>query len=141
YLRMFDLDRFSDRLAGRLSGGMKQKLALACALVPEPHMLFLNKPTTDVDPMSRHEFWDTLAHLSAKKLTILVATPYLDKTKQYHHMGLMYDGIIQQINTPTELQNSLKAKRLELRTGNLNDTERTLSRLRDSQKEILDIQQ
>ena len=65
YLEMFDMDRFVDRLAGRLSGGMKQKLSLACALVAEPRVLLLDEPTTGVDPVSRREFWDTLAHLAA----------------------------------------------------------------------------
>ena len=68
YLQMFDMDRFADRLAGKLSGGMKQKLALACALVPEPRVLLLDEPTTGVDPVSRREFWDTLAHLAADGL-------------------------------------------------------------------------
>src|SRR5262249_42745274 len=78
YLRMFGMERFTDRLAGRLSGGMKQKLALVCALVPQPKVLLLDEPTTGVDPVSRREFWDALAHLAADGLTILVATPYLD---------------------------------------------------------------
>ena len=63
YLEMFDMHRFTDRLAGRLSGGMKQKLSLACALVAQPTVLLLDEPTTGVDPVSRREFWDTLAHL------------------------------------------------------------------------------
>jgi len=82
YLEMFDMDRFANRLGGKLSGGMKQKLALACALVPEPRVLLLDEPTTGVDPVSRREFWDTLAHLSADGLTILVATPYLDEAER-----------------------------------------------------------
>ena len=77
YLKMFDMDRFTDRLAGRLSGGMKQKLALACALVAQPQVLLLDEPTTGVDPVSRREFWDTLAHLALDGLTLLVSTPYL----------------------------------------------------------------
>jgi ABC-2 type transport system ATP-binding protein len=81
YLEMFDLYRFADRLAGRLSGGMKQKLSLACALVAEPRILLLDEPTTGVDPISRREFWDALSHLAAGGLTILVATPYLDEAE------------------------------------------------------------
>jgi len=79
YLKLFDMDRFEDRLAGRLSGGMKQKLALACALVAQPRVLLLDEPTTGVDPVSRREFWDVLVHLAADGLTVLVATPYLDE--------------------------------------------------------------
>ncbi|HVF68041.1 MAG TPA: ABC transporter ATP-binding protein, partial [Pyrinomonadaceae bacterium] len=79
YLRMFDMARFTDRLAGSLSGGMKQKLALACALISEPKVLLLDEPTTGVDPVSRREFWDTLVHLSGQGMTIVVATPYLDE--------------------------------------------------------------
>ena len=95
YLRMFDMDRFADRLAGQLSGGMKQKLALVCALVPQPRILLLDEPTTGVDPVSRREFWDTLAHLAADGLTILVATPYLDEAERCHRVALMHQGLIQ----------------------------------------------
>src|SRR3989449_1540206 len=116
YLAMFDMLRFQDRLAGKLSGGMKQKLALACALVPEPRALLLDEPTTGVDPVSRREFWDTLAHLAAGGLTILVATPYLDEAERCHRVALMHQGLIQQMGTPSELRASLGARRLELRT-------------------------
>src|SRR5262249_21967856 len=79
YLGRFGLGPFRQRLTGRLSGGMKQKLALACALVAEPKVLLLDEPTTGVDPVSRREFWDALVQLSAEGMTIVVATPYLDE--------------------------------------------------------------
>src|SRR5258706_9154181 len=126
YLQMFDMDRFTNRLAGRLSGGMRQKLALVCALVPQPHVLLLDEPTTGVDPVSRREFWDTLAHLAADGLTIMVATPYLDEAERCHRIALMHQGEIHQIGTPMEVRASLGAKRLELRTADLRKTESLL---------------
>lgn len=140
YLQMFDMDRFRDRLAGKLSGGMKQKLALACALVPQPRVLLLDEPTTGVDPVSRREFWDTLAHLAADGLTILIATPYLDEAERCHRIALMHEGVIQQRGTPAELRSSLGAKRLEVRVGNLAEAERVLSEANDAEQEILDVQ-
>src|SRR5919199_1163104 len=107
YLRMFDMHRFKDRLAGRLSGGMKQKLALACALITEPKILLLDEPTTGVDPVSRREFWDTLVHLSGQGMTIVVATPYLDEAERCTRVALMFDGKIVQTGTPKELRESL----------------------------------
>ena len=107
---MFDMDRFKNRLAGRLSGGMKQKLALACALVAQPKVLLLDEPTTGVDPVSRREFWDTLAHLAADGLTILVATPYLDEAERCHRVALMHLGEIREIGTPAELRRDLHAR-------------------------------
>ena len=128
YLQMFDMDRFADRLAGRLSGGMKQKLALVCALVPQPRVLLLDEPTTGVDPVSRREFWDVLAHLAAEGLTILVATPYLDEAERCHRIAFMHQGEIHQIGTPAELRASLGAKRLELRTADIRKAESVLSK-------------
>src|SRR5262249_31830885 len=126
YLEMFNMDRFVDRVAGQLSGGMKQKLALACVLVPQPRRLLLDEPTTGVYPVSRREFWDTLAHLSVDGLTILVATPYLDEAERCHRVALIHEGELREIGTPTELRESLHAKRLELRTANLGEAERVL---------------
>src|SRR6266403_4140944 len=127
YLEMFDMLRFQDRLAGRLSGGMKQKLALVCALVPEPRVLLLDEPTTGVDPVSRREFWDTLAHLAADGLTVVVATPYLDEAERCHRVALMHLGEIREMGTPAELRERLGAKRLEIHTDNLAETELMLS--------------
>jgi ABC-2 type transport system ATP-binding protein len=140
YLRMFDMDRFADRLAGRLSGGMKQKLSLVCALVPQPQVLLLDEPTTGVDPVSRREFWDVLAHLAADGLTILVATPYLDEAERCNRVAMMYLGELQQIGTPAELRSQLHAKRLELRTANLSAAETVLSAVSGPEKEIIDVQ-
>jgi ABC-2 type transport system ATP-binding protein len=140
YLRMFDMDRFTDRLAGRLSGGMKQKLALVCALVPQPQILLLDEPTTGVDPVSRREFWDTLTHLAADGLTIVVATPYLDEAERCHRIALIHQGKIQQMGTPAELTASLNAKRLELRTPDLGKAEAALSELTGEDKDFIDIQ-
>jgi ABC-2 type transport system ATP-binding protein len=140
YLEMFGMDRFADRLAGRLSGGMKQKLALASVLVPEPRVLLLDEPTTGVDPVSRREFWDTLAHLASGGLTILVATPYLDEAERCHRVALMHDGKIQQTGTPDEVRSSLHAKRLELRTPNLAQAHRILTALSGPKQNIIDVQ-
>jgi len=114
YLTMFGMERFMDRLAGRLSGGMKQKLALACALVAEPRILLLDEPTTGVDPVSRREFWDALAQLSTQGMTILLATPYLDEAERCHRVALMHDGRLHRTGTPAELRRSLGLQRLEV---------------------------
>jgi ABC-2 type transport system ATP-binding protein len=140
YLRMFDMDRFSNRLAGKLSGGMRQKLSLICALVPQPRVLLLDEPTTGVDPVSRREFWDALAHLSADGLTILVATPYLDEAERCHRIAFMHQGRFLEIGTPRELCAGLGAKRIELRTADLRKTETMLSGLIASHVDILDVQ-
>ena len=140
YLGMFDMDRFKSRLAGRLSGGMKQKLSLVCALVAQPRILLLDEPTTGVDPVSRREFWDTLAHLSADGLTILVATPYLDEAERCHRVALMYLGEIREIGTPKELRHNLHATRLEVRTSDLGRAEEILSNEVDRKNNISDVQ-
>src|SRR5437667_191469 len=124
---MFGMERFTDRLAGRLSGGMKQKLALACALVAEPRILLLDEPTTGVDPVSRREFWDALAQLSSQGITILLATPYLDEAERCHRVALMHEGRLHQVGTPAELRQSLGLQRLEVHAADLRRAETTLA--------------
>ncbi len=136
YLKLFDMDRFTDRLAGKLSGGMKQKLALACALITEPKLLLLDEPTTGVDPVSRREFWDTLAQLSADGMTIVVATPYLDEAERCTRVALMHDGQIHQIGTPAEIRQDLGLHRLEVRASKLSEAEEVLNKV----TELADVQ-
>ncbi len=127
YLRLMNLEQFSDRLAGKLSGGMKQKLALCCALISQPQVLLLDEPTTGVDPVSRREFWDVLAALSEAGMTMVVATPYMDEAERCHRVALMHEGQIQQTGTPAELRNSLGLHRLEVRVDQLEAAEQSLS--------------
>jgi ABC-2 type transport system ATP-binding protein len=131
YLKMFDMHRFKDRLAGQLSGGMKQKLSLVCALVAQPRVLLLDEPTTGVDPVSRREFWDVLAHLAADGLTIVVATPYLDEAERCNKVALMHLGQLHQTGTPAELRDSLGMRRLEVHTANLAEAEDRLTEAED----------
>lgn len=93
------LEPFKDRPAGKLSGGMKQKLALCCALVHEPKVLFLDEPTTGVDPVSRKEFWDMLDRLRERGITILVSTPYMDEANRCDRIALIQDGRLMDVDT------------------------------------------
>ena len=136
YLKLFDMYRFTNRLAGKLSGGMKQKLALACALITEPKVLLLDEPTTGVDPVSRREFWDTLTRLSADGMTIVVATPYLDEAERCTRVSLMQDGVIHQTGTPAEIREGLGLRRLEVRAAELSRAEEALGEV----AEIADVQ-
>jgi ABC transporter, permease/ATP-binding protein len=94
------IERFKNRRAGALSGGMKQKLALCCALVHKPQVLFLDEPTTGVDPVSRKEFWEILAHLKERNITIIASTPYIDEVQKCERVGFLSDGILKGIGTP-----------------------------------------
>ena len=126
YLSLFGLGPFRQRLAGRLSGGMKQKLALACALVAEPAVLLLDEPTTGVDPVSRREFWDALVELSTGGVTIVVATPYLDEAERCHRVALMHGGRLLDVGTPAALRQRLGLERLEVRSSDLRRVEGAL---------------
>jgi ABC-2 type transport system ATP-binding protein len=141
YLRLMSLEKFGDRLAGRLSGGMKQKLALCCALISQPEILLLDEPTTGVDPVSRREFWDVLAAIAAEGVTIVVATPYLDEAERCDRIALMYEGEIQQIGTLSQLRESLGLQRLEVRTNHIEAAEQALHKATNSkQTSIVDVQ-
>ena len=95
--------RFKDRKAGALSGGMKQKLALSCALVHQPSVLFLDEPTTGVDPVSRKEFWDMLGELKERNITIVASTPYLDEVRRCERVAFLDQGKVRGIGTPEDI--------------------------------------
>ena len=105
---------FTNRLATRLSGGMKKKLALACSLIHEPQVLMLDEPTLGVDPVSRREFWSLLADLRVEKaLTIFVCTPYMDEAERCHRIGLLYQGRLIACDTPQAIKQQAPGRLLE----------------------------
>ena len=113
-LQLTQLAAFRDRLADRLSGGMKQKLALACTLVHEPKVIVLDEPTTGVDPVSRREFWKLLSEFLAQGITILMATPYLDEAERCSRVALLHEGALLALDAPSTLRASLPGAILEV---------------------------
>lgn len=113
-LDMMQLTPFRHRLAERLSGGMKQKLALACTLVHEPSLILLDEPTTGVDPVSRREFWRLLSEFLAEGITIIMATPYLDEAERCGRVALMSGGQILALDTPPRLRESFPGDLVEV---------------------------
>ncbi len=143
YLQLLELAQFKERLAGRLSGGMKQKLALCCVLIHQPKILLLDEPTTGVDPVSRREFWDILAQLAVSEgITTVVATPYLDEAERCSRIALMYEGKIQQCDTPAKVKASLGVQRLEvyLPVAQLDQAAEILKNNVDLQDTVSDVQ-
>ena len=122
------LEPFKARRAGALSGGMKQKLALCCALVHRPSILFLDEPTTGVDAVSRREFWELLARFKAGGLTIIVSTPYMDEATRCDRVALMQHGRILAIDTPDAITRSFDRPLLAVRPG---ERYRTLLAIRE----------
>jgi len=110
---------FKNRRAGKLSGGMKQKLALCCALIHKPKVLFLDEPTTGVDPVSRKEFWEMLKRLQQKDITILVSTPYMDEAALCDRIALIQDGKILQIDTPEAIVKHFPKQIYNVRASNM----------------------
>jgi drug efflux transport system ATP-binding protein len=113
-LDMTQLTKFRARRADRLSGGMKQKLALACTLVHEPEVLFLDEPTTGVDPVSRREFWKLLSEFLANGLTIVMTTPYLDEAERCARIALLHEGRLLALDEPGALQARLRDRIVEV---------------------------
>jgi ABC-2 type transport system ATP-binding protein len=119
--RLYEFSRlapFKDRLAGNLSGGMKQKLGLACCLVHSPEIILLDEPTNGVDPVSRREFWKILYDLLAEGVTIVVSTAYLDEAERCNRISMMYGGRFITSGSPQKVKSSMKGKFIELVTTN-----------------------
>lgn len=113
------IEPFKNRLAGRLSGGMKQKLALSCALIHSPDILILDEPTTGVDAVSRKEFWEMLIRLKEKGITILVSTPYMDEANLCDRVALIQNGEILSINQPDAIIQNFNRKLWALKSGHM----------------------
>ncbi len=129
YLGFSNLLPFLDRLAGDLSGGMKQKLGLACVLVHEPKLLILDEPTNGVDPVSRSEFWDILANMKREGMTIMVSTAYLDEGEKCDQLALMHNAVILESSSPAlmrqnfaNLEEAMIERITEVDKGLIDDT-------------------
>lgn len=113
------IEPFKKRRAGKLSGGMKQKLALCCALIHRPEVLFLDEPTTGVDPVSRVEFWDMLDRLKKQGITILVSTPYMDEASRCDRIALMRSGQCLSVDTPDGIRTTFERMLLAVRSASM----------------------
>jgi ABC-2 type transport system ATP-binding protein len=127
YLGFSNLLPFLYRLAGDLSGGMKQKLGLACVLVHEPKLLILDEPTNGVDPVSRSEFWDILANMKREGMTIMVSTAYLDEGEKCDQLALMHNAVILESSTPALMRQNFT-----------NLEEAMIERIKEVDKELVD---
>ena len=125
------IEPFKKRRAGKLSGGMKQKLALCCALIHKPKVLFLDEPTTGVDPVSRKEFWEMLQRLKEQNITILASTPYMDEASRCDRIALIQSGRIMSINTPAQIVENYENTLFELKSDN---NYQLLSQLRNDKR-------
>lgn len=123
------IEPFKTRRAGKLSGGMKQKLALCCALIHRPTVLFLDEPTTGVDTVSRKEFWEMLKRLKEQGITILVSTPYMDEATLCERIALIQEGKIMSIDTPSKIVQAFPKNLYAVKSGNMS---RLLSEIRKS---------
>ena len=113
------IEPFKDRKAGKLSGGMKQKLALSCALIHRPELLILDEPTTGVDAVSRKEFWEMLSRIREEGITIIVSTPYMDEAQLCDRVGFLQNGKLLTINTPERIIQAYQKDILSIQSDNL----------------------
>jgi ABC-2 type transport system ATP-binding protein len=128
-LGMMQLAPYRARLAEKLSGGMKQKLALACTLVHEPQLIVLDEPTTGVDPISRREFWKLLSEFLSQGVTILMSTPYLDEAERCTRVALLHEGRVLALDAPGRLRALMPGRMLEMMTGGTRDALDIIRRL------------
>jgi ABC-2 type transport system ATP-binding protein len=128
-LAITQLAPFRGRLAGKLSGGMKQKLALACTLIHEPALIVLDEPTTGVDPVSRREFWKLLSEFLEQGITIVMATPYLDEAERCSRVALLHEGRLLALDTPAALRATLSGALLEVIADDHRRTAEVLRRI------------
>jgi len=128
-LRFARLTEFRDRRAAHLSGGMQKKLALACTLVHTPEIIFLDEPTTGVDPVSRREFWDILTELHLQGITLFVSTPYMDEAERCSRVGLMYQGRMVVCDTPERVKAMTEGELIALWPSDLHRAREVLARL------------
>jgi ABC-2 type transport system ATP-binding protein len=127
--RFSNLGPFKDRLAGKLSGGMKQKLGLSCALIHQPDLLLLDEPTFGVDPVSRRDLWLIVHEMVGQGVTAVVSTAYLDEAERFDRLAFLHQGRVLAIDTPDALQGSLSGEILELRTDRVREAKEAASRL------------
>ena len=130
------LTEFKGRRAAHLSGGMQKKLALACTLIHSPEIIFLDEPTTGVDPVSRRDFWDILTELHLQGVTLFISTPYMDEAERCSRAGLMFEGDIVVCDTPGQIKGLVEGELLELRPDRL----REASQLLENVPGVLEVQ-
>jgi ABC-2 type transport system ATP-binding protein len=130
------LTPFRDRLAEKLSGGMKQKLALACSLIHKPKIIFLDEPTTGVDPVSRRDFWKILSDLQKEGITILMTTPYLDEAERCNRVAMMNNGEIIAVDTPQNIKASIHKQVIEIICSDIKNAYSVLKEKYDTNVQI-----